>query len=41
MIVPDHAPGHEDSDGYQAGAYEFGYIQAMIQAVTEAEVVAG
>jgi mannonate dehydratase len=40
MIVPDHAPGHQDSDGYQAFAYEFGYIQAMIQAATEAEAVA-
>ena len=35
MIVPDHAPGHPDSDAYQAWAYEFGYIQAMIQAVGE------
>jgi mannonate dehydratase len=35
MVVPDHAPGHPDSDGYQAWAYEFGYIQAMIQSVTD------
>ena len=37
MIVPDHAPGHANSDMYQAWAYEFGYIQAMLQAVTEAD----
>lgn len=37
MVVPDHAPGHKDSDMYQAWAFEFGYIHAMIQAVTEAE----
>ncbi len=35
MVVPDHAPGHPDSDAYQAWAYEFGYIQAMIQSVTD------
>ena len=35
MVVPDHAPGHPDSDMYQAWAYEFGYIQAMIQSVTD------
>ena len=35
MVVPDHAPTHADSDMHQAWAYEFGYIQAMIQAVTE------
>ncbi|NKB68159.1 MAG: TIM barrel protein [Candidatus Latescibacteria bacterium] len=37
MCVPDHAPGHPNSDRYQAWAYEFGYIQAMIQAVMEGE----
>ena len=37
MIVPDHAPGHKDSDRYQRWAFQFGYIQAMIQAVAEAE----
>ena len=36
MCVPDHAPGHRDPDSYrQAFAYEFGYIQAMIQAVMD------
>ena len=36
MCVPDHAPGHKDPDSYrQAFAYEFGYIQAMIQAVMD------
>ena len=37
MVVPDHAPVHADSDMFRAWAYEFGYIQAMIQAVTEAD----
>ncbi len=36
MCVPDHAPGHrEPGAGRQAFAYEFGYIKAMIQAVTD------
>ena len=35
MCVPDHAPGHKDPEaGRQAFAWEFGYIKAMIQAVT-------
>ncbi len=38
MVVPDHAPGHsEPGSGRQAFAYEFGYIQAMIQAVLDEE----
>ena len=37
MIVPDHAPGHEDPEsGRQAWAFQWGYIKAMIQAVNEA-----
>jgi len=36
MCVPDHAPGHKDPQASrQAWAYEFGYIQAMIQAVMD------
>ena len=36
MCVPDHAPGHKDPHSMrQAWAYEFGYIQAMIQAVMD------
>jgi mannonate dehydratase len=36
MCVPDHAPGHKDpASMYQAFAYEFGYIKAMIQAVMD------
>ena len=36
MVVPDHAPGHKDPEsGPQAFAYEFGYINAMIQAVMD------
>lgn len=35
MIVPDHAPGHKNSNMKEAWAYEFGYIQAMIQAVMD------
>ena len=36
MCVPDHAPGHKDPhSSRQAWAYEFGYIQAMIQAVMD------
>ena len=36
MVVPDHAPGHKDKEGgRQAFAYEFGYINAMIQAVMD------
>ena len=35
MIVPDHTPGHESPGaGLQAWAYHFGYIRAMIQAVS-------
>lgn len=35
MIVPDHAPGHKNSnrDQFEAWAFVFGYIKAMIQAV--------
>ena len=34
MVVPDHAPGHRDPNSqYQAYAYQFGYIKAMMQAV--------
>lgn len=33
-LDPDHYPGHPDDPGrYQAGAYQYGYINAMIQAV--------
>jgi mannonate dehydratase len=36
MIVPDHFPGHpDDPQRYQAAAFAFGYIKAMIQAVNE------
>ncbi len=36
MVVPDHAPGHKDPESSrQAFAYEFGYINAMMQAVTD------
>ncbi|MBI2190680.1 MAG: mannonate dehydratase [Planctomycetes bacterium] len=37
MIVPDHAPGHKNPnrDAYEAWAFVFGYIKAMIQAVME------
>ena len=36
MCVPDHAPGHKDPDAMRQGwAYEFGYIQAMIQATMD------
>jgi mannonate dehydratase len=36
MIDPDHYPGHSDDKGsYQSAAYQFGYIQAMIQAVND------
>ena len=36
MIVPDHSPGHPDDPGaYQGFAFQFGYIKAMIQAVTD------
>jgi len=36
MCVPDHAPGHKDPEaGRQAFAWEFGYIKAMIKAVTD------
>ncbi|MFH1567894.1 MAG: mannonate dehydratase [Gemmatimonadota bacterium] len=36
MCVPDHAPGHQDPAApYQAWAYQFGYIKAMIQAVMD------
>ena len=40
MIVPDHAPSHKDGNMKEAWAYEFGYIQAMIQAVMEEEPLA-
>jgi mannonate dehydratase len=34
MVVPDHAPRHPAPGSFeQAFAYQFGYIQAMIQAV--------
>ena len=37
MIVPDHSPGHEDPEsGRQGWAFQWGYIKAMIQAVSEA-----
>ncbi|MFC1552622.1 mannonate dehydratase [Candidatus Latescibacterota bacterium] len=33
-LDPDHYPGHtDDPGGYQAGAYQYGYINAMIQTV--------
>ena len=36
MVVPDHAPGHKrPKASRQAFAYEFGYINAMIQAVMD------
>jgi len=36
MVVPDHYPGHPDDPGhYQAAAFAFGYIKAMIQAVND------
>ncbi len=36
MIMPDHAPKIDgDPDGKQAFAFEFGYIQALLQAVGE------
>ena len=36
MIVPDHAPGNQAGEDYrQAWAYQFGYINAMIQAVMD------
>jgi mannonate dehydratase len=34
MLMPDHVPRIEgDTNGYQAFAYAFGYIQALIQMV--------
>ena len=34
MVVPDHAPGNQAGEDHrQAWAYQFGYINAMIQAV--------
>ncbi len=36
MIVPDHYPRHENDPGaYKSAAFQFGYIQAMIQAVND------
>ena len=36
MVVPDHAPGHQDPESRrQAFAFDFGYIKAMIQAVMD------
>ena len=36
MCIPDHAPSHAHPDSMRQGfAYEFGYIQAMIQAVMD------
>ncbi|MFC1562642.1 mannonate dehydratase [candidate division KSB1 bacterium] len=38
MLVPDHSPGHTDDPGsYQGFAFQFGYIKALIQAVSEEE----
>jgi mannonate dehydratase len=35
MIVPDHSPSHADDPGsYQGFAFQFGYIKALIQAVS-------
>jgi mannonate dehydratase len=36
MCVPDHVPGHKDPESRRQGfAFAFGYIKAMIQAVTQ------
>ena len=36
MVVPDHAPGHQDPENRRQGfAFDFGYIKAMIQAVMD------
>lgn len=36
MLMPDHVPTHpDDPDRYQAFAFSYGYIKALIQAVNE------
>jgi mannonate dehydratase len=36
MMMPDHVPQHpDDPGGYQAFAFAYGYIRALIQAVDQ------
>jgi len=40
MIMPDHVPKIEgDPGGRQAFAFAFGYIQALIQLVSQGELI--
>jgi mannonate dehydratase len=35
MVMPDHAPYHpDDPGGYQAFAFCYGYIQAVLQSLS-------